>query len=78
MISGSLAPDIFRNDNRLYGAVEMLYAGLLYTDTQRPLQLNLSAGRQNFQLNDGFLFSQFSGSANALERGATFLAPRTA
>ena len=77
-VSGSLAPDIFRNDNRLYADVEKLYAGLLYTDTQRPLQLNVSAGRQSFQLNDGFLFSQFSGSANALERGATFLAPRTA
>ena len=78
VVSGSLGADIFRNDNRIDAEGEKLYAGILYTDTERPLQLNLSAGRQSFQLNDGFLFSQFSGSANALERGATFLAPRTA
>jgi hypothetical protein len=77
-LSGTLQPDIFRTDNRLYGAVEDLYGGLLVAEPGSPLAFNLSAGRQIFQLNQGFLFSQFSGSANALERGASYSNPRTA
>jgi hypothetical protein len=77
-LSGTLQPDIFRTDNRLYGDVEDLYGGLLLAEPGRPLAFNLSVGRQIFQLNQGFLFSQFSGSANALERGASYSNPRTA
>jgi len=77
-ISGTLQPDIFRTDNRFYGGVEDLYGGVLLAEPGRPLAFNLSAGRQIFQLNQGFLFSQFSGSANALERGASYSNPRTA
>jgi len=77
-ISGTLQPDIFRTDNRFYGGVEDLYGGVLLAEPGRPLAFNLSVGRQIFQLNQGFLFSQFSGSANALERGASYSNPRTA
>ncbi|MEB3289687.1 MAG: hypothetical protein VKI82_07220, partial [Leptolyngbya sp.] len=77
-ISGTLQPDIFRADNRFYGGVEDLYGGVLLAESGRPLAFNLSVGRQIFQLNQGFLFSQFSGSANALERGASYSNPRTA
>lgn len=77
-VSSSLQPDIFRTDDRLYGAVEKLYGGVLVAEPGSPVAFNLSAGRQNFQLNQGFLFSQFSGSANALERGASYSNPRTA
>ena len=77
-LSSTLQPDIFRTDNRLYGAVEDLYGGLLVAEPGNSLAFNLSAGRQIFQLNQGFLFSQFSGSANALDRGASYSNPRTA
>jgi hypothetical protein len=77
-LSGTLQPDIFRTDNRFYGGVEDLYGGILLAEPGRPLAFNLSVGRQIFQLNQGFLFSQFSGSANALDRGASYSNPRTA
>lgn len=77
-ISGTLQPDIFRAGDRFYGDIEQLYGGLLVAETGSPLSFNLSAGRQIFQLNQGFLFSQFSGSANALDRGASYSSPRTA
>ena len=77
IVSSTVQPDIFRTDSRFYGAVEDLYGGVLVAEKDSPLAFNLSAGRQIFQLNQGFLFSQFSGSANALERGASFFNPRT-
>jgi hypothetical protein len=77
-VSGTLAPDIFRSDTRTYGDIEQLYAGLLVAERGSPFAFNLSGGRQKFQLNQGFLFSQFSGSANALERAASYSNPRTA
>lgn len=78
IVSSTVQSDIFRTDDRFYGAVEDLYGGVLVAEPDSPVAFNLSAGRQNFQLNQGFLFSQFSGSANALERGASFFNPRTA
>lgn len=75
--SATLAPDIFRDDVRFYGAIEKGYGGLLYAEKGSPISFNLSAGRQNFQLNRNFLFGQVLGSANALERGASFLNART-
>jgi hypothetical protein len=78
IVSSTVQPDIFRTDSRFYGAVEDLYGGVLVAEPDSPLAFNLSAGRQIFQLNQGFLFSQFSGSANALERGGSFFNPRTA
>lgn len=77
-ISVTLAPDIFRDDTRAYGDIEQLYGGLLIAAPNSPVSFNLSAGRQKFQLNQGFLFSQFSGSANALERASSYFNPRTA
>ncbi len=75
---GTVQPDIFRTDSRFYGDIERLYGGFLVAKTGNPLVFNLSAGRQIFQLNQGFLFSQFSGSANALDRAASYSNPRTA
>jgi hypothetical protein len=77
-LSSTVQPDIFRTDSRFYGAVEDLYGGVLVAAPDSPVAFNLSAGRQIFQLNQGFLFSQFSGSANALERGGSYFNPRTA
>ncbi|MGF1498132.1 MAG: alginate export family protein [Elainellaceae cyanobacterium] len=77
-VSGTLAPDVFRDDTRTYGDVEQLYGGVLVAAPDGPVSFNLSGGRQKFQLNQGFLFSQFSGSANALDRAASYSNPRTA
>jgi hypothetical protein len=78
LLSASVQPDIFRTGDRFFGDVEKLYGGLLVAERGSPLAFSLSAGRQIFQLNQGFLFSQFSGSANALDRGASYSNPRTA
>jgi hypothetical protein len=54
------------------------YVGLLYADRPSRTAVNLSFGRQNFNLSDGFLISQFSGSANAGPRPGLYLNPRIA
>jgi hypothetical protein len=41
------------------------------------LSFNLSLGRQNFTLNDGFLISQFGSQWNAGPRPGVYMAPRT-
>ncbi|WP_088889706.1 alginate export family protein [Leptolyngbya ohadii] len=78
MISSTVQPDIFQEDDRFDGAIEQLYAGFLIAERGNPIAFNFSVGRQKFQLNQGFLFSQFSGAVNAQDRGASYLNPRTA
>lgn len=78
MTTLSRGQDIFRNDSRSYGAVEKGYGGLLYVDPDSGDTLNVSVGRQNFTLNDGFLVNLVRGSSNAGARGATYLGPRLA
>lgn len=77
-LSTTIQPDIFRVDDRFFGDIEQLYGGLLFAEPKSSLRFNVSVGRQKFQLNQGFLFSQFAGSANALDRAASFSNPRTA
>ena len=77
-LSTTVQPDIFRTDSRFFADIEQLYGGLLATEPNSSVSFNLSAGRQKFQLNQGFLFSQFAGSANALNRAASFSNARTA
>lgn len=74
--SSTLAPDIFTSDTRFYGDIEQLYGGFLIAKKDFPVLFNFSIGRQKFQLNRNFLFAQVLGSANALERGSTFLNAR--
>lgn len=71
-------PDIFRNDTRITTNVEKLYGGFLYAPRTSDLRMNLSVGRQNFTLNDGFLVSQYGSQWNAGPRPGVYLAPRTA
>jgi hypothetical protein len=79
LVSARNSSDIYSDGTALYGAVERLYAGVLFPQLGKSQQLSIdiSAGRQFFQLNDGFLFSRYSGSANAGERGSVFLSSRT-
>ncbi len=76
--SGSAGQDIYRDDARIATAVEKAYAGLLYVDPDRDLTANVSLGRQNVTLNDGFLIHFVRGSANIDGRGATYLGARNA
>jgi len=79
LISGRNSSDIYSNGGSIFGAVERLYAGVVIHKIGKKSNANidLSAGRQFFQLNDGFLFSRFSGSSNAGERGSVYLNSRT-
>jgi len=73
----SAGQDIFRDDARATTNVEKLYGGILYATKDGGPRVNLSAGRQNFTLNDGFLVSQYGSQWNAGPRPGVYLAPRT-
>ncbi|TNF43032.1 MAG: hypothetical protein EP311_04090 [Cytophagales bacterium] len=79
LLSGRNSSDIYSAGATAFGAVERLYGGILLPrlGKNEKLSFDLSAGRQFFQLNDGFLFAKFSGSANAGERGSVYLNSRT-
>ncbi len=69
--------DIFRDDARSTTGVEKAYGGLLYVAPEGDFSVNISGGRQNFTLNDGFLISQYGSQYNAGQRPGIYLAPRT-
>lgn len=73
----AVGQDIFRGDTRSSIDLEKAYIGLLWGSDDRRRSVNLSFGRQNFTLNDGFLISQFGSQWNAGPRPAVYLAPRT-
>jgi len=73
----STGQDIFRDDARSTTNVEKLYAGLIYADSSGGPRVNISVGRQNFTLNDGFLVAQHGSQWNAGPRPGVYLAPRT-
>lgn len=79
LISGRIGTDIYTKGSTSFFDVERAYGGFLWTNIGRNNngKLNVSAGRNFFQLNDGFLFSKYSGSANAGERGSVYLSSRT-
>ncbi len=72
--------DIYSSGSTAYIAFERLYGGLLIAGlgNQKNITINANYGRNFFQLNDGFLFSKYSGSSNAGERGSVYLSSRTA
>lgn len=70
--------DVFRGDNRAFTALEKGYAGLLWVDPGSDASMNLSIGRQNVTLNDGFLVHFVRGSANAGMRAASYIGARNA
>lgn len=73
----SAGRDIFRDDTRSTFNIEKGYAGLAYVAPDGSFNGSLSAGRQTFTLNDGFLISQFGSQSNAGPRPGVYLAPRT-
>jgi hypothetical protein len=76
-VSGTWGPDIYQRNDSLYIAVEKGYGGVLWARSKRHV-LNVSAGRQNYTLNDGFLIHHVKGSTNVGDRRALFLGARTA
>lgn len=69
--------DIFRDDPRDTLDWEKAYLGLIWGSDDRSRSMNLSFGRLNFTLNDGFLISQFGSQWNAGPRPGVYMAPRT-
>lgn len=78
LTSFSSGQDLFRSDTREMTRLEDLYGGIVFGSPDSDWSANLSAGRQNWQLNDGFLFSRFAAGANAGPFPALYLNPRTA
>jgi hypothetical protein len=80
LFSGRNTTDIYSNSSAFFTDVERMYAGLLITrlGKNKKTNIDLSFGRQFYQLDDGFLISKFSGSANAGPRGTVYLNSRTA
>lgn len=71
--------DIYSSGSAGHIAFERLYTGFLVTGLgpNNDMTINANYGRNFFQLNDGFLFSRFSGSSNAGPRGSVYLSSRT-
>lgn len=77
LTSGAVGHDLFRSDARAKTLPEKAYAGVLWAEPGTQQSARLSFGRQNWQLNNGFLFSKFSGGANAGPNPGLYLNPRT-
>ena len=79
LFSGRNTSDIYSGGVDIYADFERLYAGVLFTGlgSKKSTSLSASYGRQFYQLNDGFLISKFSGSANAGPRASVYLNSRT-
>lgn len=78
LTSWSIGQDIYRNDTRTWTDLERAHAGLLYVDPETGSSFNISAGRQNVTLNDGWLVHFVRGNANIGKRAGTYLGPRNA
>ena len=77
MTSGATGQDLFRSDTRTETLWEKVYGGVLWAQPEHQRSARLSVGRQNWQLNNGFLFSRYAAGANAGPNPALYLNPRT-
>ena len=77
MTSGATGQDLFRSDTRTETLWEKVYGGVLWAQPEDKRSARLSVGRQNWQLNNGFLFSRYAAGANAGPNPALYLNPRT-
>lgn len=78
LLSASFGQDLYDSGTRTHGAWEQAYAGLLFDLPGKGNSLNLSGGRQIYQLRQGFLISKIPGSTNLGSLGALWLGPRLA
>jgi hypothetical protein len=77
MPSAATGQDLFRSDTRTKTLLEKAYAGVLWAQPEHRRSARLSLGRQNWALNNGFLFSRYAAGANAGPNPALYLNPRT-
>lgn len=77
LTSGSAGQDLFRSDTRGTTRFEKAYAGALWDLPGSGHAARVTFGRQNWQLNEGFLFSRFAAGANAGPYAGLYLNPRT-
>jgi len=78
MITWSSGHDIYTPGSRTWGDFERAYGGFLYDLPGKKTSINVSYGRQDYQLRDGFLISTIPGSNDLAHRGALNLGPRNA
>lgn len=77
LTSGTVGHDLFTSETRTKTLPEKAYAGVLWAQEGAGRTLRLQAGRLNWQLDEGFLFSRFAAGANAGPNAALYLSPRT-
>jgi len=78
LISASWGQDVYDRGSRHHGAWEQAYAGVVWDLPGEGNALNVSAGRQIYQLRQGFVISKIPGSTNLGPLGALWLGPRLA
>jgi hypothetical protein len=76
LMSGSDGHDIYNSGTRGYGDFEKLYAGLIWDLPNKNSLVDVSIGKQVYQLRDGFLLSKIPVSTSIGERAALYLGPR--
>ena len=78
LMSASWGQDIYDSGFRHHGAFEQAYGGVVVDLPGKGNAFNVSAGRQIYQLRQGFLISKIPGSTNLGSLGALWLGPRLA
>jgi len=76
LLSGSDGHDIYNSGTRGYGDFEKLYVGLIWDLPNKNSLVDISIGKQVYQLRDGFLLSKIPVSTSIGERAALYLGPR--
>jgi hypothetical protein len=76
LMSGSAGHDIYNSGSWSYGDFEKLYAGVLWDLPGKGSLLDVSFGKQAYQLRDGFLLSKIPVSTSVGDRAALYLGPR--
>ena len=78
LMSASWGQDIYDSGFRHHGAFEQAYGGVVVDLPGKGNAFNVSAGRQIYQLRQGFLISKIPGSTNLGSLAALWLGPRLA
>lgn len=76
LMSGSGGHDIYNSGNWGYGDFEKLYAGVIWNLPGKDSLVDVSFGKQVYQLRDGFLLSKIPVSTSVGDRAALYLGPR--
>ena len=76
LMSGTAGHDIYNSGQWGHGDFEKLYAGMIWNLPGADTLLDVSAGKQVYQIRDGFLLSKIPVSTSIGERAALYLGPR--